>query len=276
MNKLITTIAATASLAVASAALPATANAGAVLDKVLQTKTLTAAVGTDWGKMAFLNDKHELDGYDIEVVKSIAKGLGVQAKFVTPSWDVVAAGKWEGRWDMTTWMTPTKARAEKFDFPAVYINDEVLGAVHKDSKVTKLSELEGKVVGVASGTAAEQYVNHKLAPDWIGANPVEYPFKPGEVKTYASSNVAFDDLRLGDGVRLDAVLGDGSLVQDAIKAGYPLKEVGVAFDTPAAIAILPGDKQLSDKIAAIVQGMKEDGSLSKLSIKWFGVDRSAK
>ncbi|MER9191514.1 transporter substrate-binding domain-containing protein [Mesorhizobium australicum] len=274
MNKLMTIIAAATSLAVASVALSANANAGEVLDRVLKTKKLTVAVGTDWGKMAFLNAQHQLDGYDIDVVKSISKSLGVEANFVTPSWDVIAAGKWRGRWDMTTWMTPTKARTEKFDFPAVYIKDEVLGAVHKDSKITKLSELEGKVVAVGAGTAAEQYVKHKLAPDWIGAKPIEYQFTPGEVKTYKSSNVAFDDLRLGDGVRLDAVVGDGSLVEDAIKAGYPLKVIGVAFSSPAALAVERGDKEFNDKIAAAIQSMKDDGSLSKLSIKWFGVDHT--
>ncbi|MER9567493.1 transporter substrate-binding domain-containing protein, partial [Mesorhizobium sp. M0571] len=272
MNKLVRTIAVAASLAAASLALPATANAGEVLDRVLKTKTLTVAVGTDWGKMAFLNDQHQLDGFDIDVVKSVAKSLGVEANFVTPSWDVIAAGKWQGRWDMTTWMTPTKARAEKFDFPAIYIENSVVGVVHKDSKITKLSELEGKVVGVAAGDSAEQYVNHKLAADWIGAEPIEYQFTPGQVKTYATSKIAFDDLRLGDGVRLDGALSDDSGVEDAISAGYPLKAIGVAFSTPASLAVAPGDKEFNDKIAAAIQSMKDDGSLSKLSIKWFGVD----
>ncbi|MER9567353.1 transporter substrate-binding domain-containing protein [Mesorhizobium sp. M0571] len=273
MNKLVRAIAVAASLAAASLALLATANAGATLDRVLKTKTLTVAVGTNWGKMSFLNDQHQFEGFDIDVTKRIAESLGVQAKYVTPNWDIIAAGKWQGRWDMTTWMTPTKARAEKFDFPALYINDDAVGVVHKDSKITKLSELEGKVVGAAAGTTGELYLNHKLAADWIGAKPIEYQFTPGQVKTYSGVS-SFDDLRLGDGVRLDGVLADASGAEDALKAGYPFKVIGVAYSMPTALAVERGDKEFNDKIAAAIQSMKDDGSLSKLSIKWFGVDHS--
>ncbi|WP_210328543.1 transporter substrate-binding domain-containing protein [Mesorhizobium amorphae] len=92
----------------------------APLDRVLATKTLTVAVGTDWGKMSFLNDKHELDGSDVDIANAIAKYLGVKAKFVTPAWVFITAGEWEGRWDMAMGqLTPTKARAEKLSFPVV-------------------------------------------------------------------------------------------------------------------------------------------------------------
>ncbi|MGX9181627.1 transporter substrate-binding domain-containing protein, partial [Mesorhizobium sp. BHbdii] len=276
MNKLVTMMAAAASIAIGSVASATTANAGGVLDKVLATKTLKVAAGTDWGKMSFLNDKRELDGYDIDVAKGIAEHLGVQVEFVTPGWDVIAAGRWQGRWDMALGqMVPTKARAEKFAFPAFYIYGVAVAVVHKDSKATKLSDLDGKVVGATANTTSEFYARHNLTPDWIDAKPIEYQFKPGEVKTYDSTNVALDDLRLGDGVRLDAVVTDKTLAVNAIDAGYPLKEIGGAlFSYPGAIAIEPGDKEFSDKIAVAIKSMRDDGTLSKLSMKWYGVDYS--
>ncbi|MER8912164.1 transporter substrate-binding domain-containing protein [Mesorhizobium sp. M0854] len=273
MNKFMAIIAAAGSLAGASMSSTTAASAGEVLDKVLGTKTLTVAVGTDWGEMSFLNDKHELDGYGVAVAKAVAERLGVQAQFVTPGWDVIVASNWQARWDLAMYMTPTKARAEKFDFPAVYFYEPVLAAAHKNSQATKLSDLGGKVVGVASNTAGESYVNRTLKPDWIGAQPVQFQFDPGEVKTYASTNIALDDLRLGDGVRLDAVLSSGPILRGAIKSGYPLKELdGIAFYAPSAIVAQRDDKEFSDKIAAAVQSMRDGGTLSQLSIKWYGVD----
>ncbi|MER8465668.1 transporter substrate-binding domain-containing protein [Mesorhizobium sp. M1396] len=273
MIKLMSIFAAAASLAAASLAHPASANAGPVLDKVLATKTLKVAIGTDWGKLSFLNDKHELDGFGVEVSKGIAQRLGAQVQFVTPSWDVIAAGKWEGRWDMTIQMTPTNARAEKFDFPVEYFWAPTVAVVHKDSKATTLSDLDGKVVGVAANTDSAFYVSHKLTPDWKGAKPIQYQFTPGEVKTYESTNVAFDDLRLGNGVRLDAVVTDKTIALNAIEAGYPLKLLGGnLYSSPGAVAIEPGDKEFSSKIAAAIKDMNDDGTLSKLSIKWYGVD----
>ncbi|EPE94019.1 transporter substrate-binding domain-containing protein [Rhizobium grahamii] len=274
MKKIIKTIAAAASLTVASAAFSGAAWAGEVLDRVLSSKTLTLAVGPDWGPISHLDEKHELVGYDVDISREIAKFLGVEAKFVTPGWDIMTAGKWQGRWDIAMGqMVPTKPRAEIFDFPAVYIWGPNVAVVHKNSKATKPADLEGKVVGTSGGTSADAYANHNLVPAWQGASPVEYQFKPGQIKAYQSTNIAFDDLRLGDGVRLDGVLTDDTLARDAIKAGYPMKILEPAlFSAPGAIAILKGDKEFDDKIAAAIKELKDNGTLSKLSIKWYGVD----
>lgn len=273
MKDLITSLAA-ASLAVVTAASSNEANAGEVLDRVLATKTLTVAVGADWGAMSHMNDKHEIDGDDVDVAKGIAKLLGVEVKFVTPGWDIIAAGKWQGRWDLAMGqMTPTHARAEKFDL-VTYFYGPTVAIVHRDSKATKLSDLEGKVVGVGSGTAAESYANHTFKAEWIDAKPIEYEFTPGEVKTYGSTNIAFDDLRLGDGVRLDAVLGDDTIAREAMKAGYPIKVVGALFSAPGAIAIEKGDAEFYNKVSASVKSMMEDGTRAKQTVKWFGMDYS--
>ncbi|WP_245452077.1 transporter substrate-binding domain-containing protein [Mesorhizobium waimense] len=245
-----------------------------MLDKVLESKTLTVAVGTDWGPVSRLNEKHQLEGYDVDIAKHIAKSLGVEVKFVTPGWDIITAGKWEGRWDIAMGqMTPTAARAEKFDFPAIYFYEQVFAVVQNDSKATKLADLDAKTVGVTANTTYESYANHALTADWKGGTPVTYQFKPGAVKTYASTNVAFDDLRLGDGVRLNAVITDGTSANNAISAGYPIKLLGdPLYAAPGAIAVLHGDKEFSGKIAEAIQKMKENGSLPKLSLKWYGVD----
>ncbi|RFB86076.1 amino acid ABC transporter substrate-binding protein [Rhizobium leguminosarum bv. trifolii] len=274
MNQIIATLAAAASYALASVALSTSSYAGEVLDRVLATKTLTVAVGTDWGPISHLDEKHELVGIDVDVAKGIAKYLGVEIKFITPGWDIIAAGKWQGRWDLAMGqMIPTKARAEIFDFPSLYLWGPNVAVVHKDSKAAKPADLEGKVIGVPSGTGAEAYANHNYLPGWENAKPVEYQFKPGQVKTYTSTNIALDDLRLGDGVRIQAVLTDDSIARDAIKAGYPLKILEPAlFSAPGAIAILPGDKEYHDKVAAAVKEMKDNGTLAELSIKWYGID----
>ncbi|ESW94409.1 amino acid ABC transporter substrate-binding protein [Mesorhizobium sp. LSJC268A00] len=277
MNKFVTMIAVAASTAVASVALSVNANAGAVLDRVLATKTLTVAAFTNWGRNSFLNDKHEFDGYDIDVAKGVAKYLGVQTKFVTPAWDIIVAGTWQGRWDLALGqMTPTQARAEKFDFPAVYSYTREVAVVHKDSKATKPSDLDGKVVGVPAGDTAESYANHNYTPDWIGAEPVQYKFTPGEVRTYSGDGISpYDDLRLGDGVRLDAVIHDEPTALDAIKAGSPFRVLGEPlFSAPGALVIEKGDKAFSDKIAAAIKTLRDDGTLSRLSMKWYGVDIS--
>lgn len=276
MNTLNTIISTVASLALGIFSATST-HAGEVLDRVLSTKTLTVAVGTDWGKMSYLDGNHELVGSDIDLAKAVADRLGAKIKFVTPGWDVITAGKWEGRWDMSLGqMTPTKARAEKFSFPAIYFFSPGSAVVHNDSKSTELSDLNDKRIGVFANSTFEEYANGNFQPEWIGAKPIQYVFKAGEVKAYASGNInPLDDLRLGNGVRLDAVLWDTLKLKKAIEDGYPLKILpGTLFTAPASIAVLHGDKEFSDKITEIVNSMRADGTLSELTIKWYGADYS--
>jgi len=42
---------------------------------------------------SFLNEQNQLDGFDVDVAKAVAKRLGVKLKLEPPSWDVIAAGR---------------------------------------------------------------------------------------------------------------------------------------------------------------------------------------
>ena len=272
MKRPLTINAFAAALAVSLAAVPA--QAGEVLDRVLAAKNLKVATDASWAPQSFMNDKNEMDGFDVDIAKEIGKHLGVSVEFVTPGWDIITAGNWQGRWDMHVGsMTPTKKRAEIFDFPAVYYYTPAAVAVHKDSKAEKLADLDGKVIGATATSTFDAYANHDLTLDAAGAPSFTYEFKAGEVKSYANSTTAFDDLRLGDGARLDAVVSSLPSILDAEKAGYPIKQLGKpVFFEPLAVAIEHGDKELGEKIAEAVEAMKADGTLSKLSVKWYGVD----
>ena len=226
-----------ASLAFALATLPA--YAGAVLDRVVAAGTLKVATDANWAPQSFLNSNNELDGFDVDVAKEIGKRIGVKVEFVTPGWDIITAGNWVGRWDMHVGsMTPTKKRAEIFDFPAVYYYTPAAVAVHKDSKASSLSDLDGKVVGATTTSTFEAYAKKDLTLDAAGAPPFEYKLNPKEVHSYENSTTAFDDLRIGDGVRIDAVVSSLPSILDAVKAGYPIKQIGdPVFYEPLAVAM---------------------------------------
>ena len=106
--------------------------------------------------------------------------------------------------------------------------------------------------------------------------PVAYDVQTKKMKTYAGSLGPLDDLRLGDGVRLDGILTQRSTLEAAIKKNYPLRAVdnGVVFYEPLAIATDKGDAELKAKLGEIIGAMHKDGTLTKLSTKWYGVDYS--
>jgi len=259
-------------LAMALAATPVLA--GETLDRVMKSKTLTMSSDAEYPPQSFLNDANQMDGFDVDVGKEIAKRMGAELKIVTPPWDIITAGSWGGRWDMSVGsMTPTKKRAEVLNFPAVYYYTPAAFAVHKDSKINSLADINGKVVGTCGGCTYDAYLNKDLVIDAEGTPPFTYEVTAGEIKTYETDTNAFDDLRLGDGVRLDAAFSALPTIQEAIKSGYPLKVVGKpAFYEPLSVATDKGDAEFDAKITEIVKAMKDDGTLKALSEKWYGVD----
>jgi len=266
-----------ARIALAAAALSllaASAIAGETLDRVMANKKLVMSSDPEYPPQSFLNDKNEMDGFDVEVGREIAKRMGVELEIITPSWDIITAGNWAGRWDMSVGsMTPTAERAKVLDFPAIYYYVPAAFAVHNDSKVATVDELNGKIIGVCGGCTYDNYLDGNLVIDAVGAPPFEYKVKAGEKKTYDTDTSAFDDLRIGDGKRLDAVMSAMPTLMEAIKNGYPMKIVGEpAFYEPLSVATDKGDPEFDAKITEIVNAMHADGTLTALSQKWYGVD----
>ena len=242
----------------------------------MSSKVLKVATDANWAPQSFLNDNNEMDGFDVDVAKEVAKRLGAKAEFVTPSWDIITAGNWNGRWDLSVGsMTPTKSRAKILAFPGVYYYTPASIAVHKDSPFKQISDLNGKKVGAGTATTFELYLQHDLQIDAEGVPAFEYQLK-AENKSYKDSTAAMDDLRLGDGVRLNGMVGSLPAILKGIEAKYPLRILGEpVFYEPLALAIDKGDKEFNDKLAGILAAMKSDGTLSKLSLKWYKIDYSS-
>jgi len=253
---------------------PFAAQAGETLDRVMSTKVLTMSSDPAYPPQSFLNDKNEMAGFDVDVGREIAKRMGAKLKIVTPSWEIITAGNWGGRWDMSVGsMTPTAERAKVLSFPAIYYYTPASFAVHKDSKISSVADLNGKKIGVCGGCTYEAYLKKDLTIDAEGAPAFDYKVTPGEIRLYETDTNTFDDLRLGDGVRLDAILSALPTIEEAIKNGYAMKVVGKpVFYEPLAVAVGKDDPEFSAKIAEIVKAMHADGTLSKLSQTWYGAD----
>lgn len=265
---------ATATIALGMALNGGLAYAGEALDRVKSAGMLTVASDANWAPQSFLNDKNEMDGFDIDVAREIAKRMEVGVEFVTPAWDIITAGNWHGRWDISVGsMTPTKSRAEVLSFPGVYYYTPASVAVHSDSAATAIADLNGKTMGACTSCTFELYLQKDLTIDAVGVPGFDYQITAGKMKSYKDSAATMDDLRLGDGVRLDGLVGSLPAILEAIDNGYPFKVLGdPVFFEPLSVAIDIGDAEFTELLAGIVADMHADGTLSALSIKWFGTD----
>ncbi|THV16740.1 transporter substrate-binding domain-containing protein [Rhizobium rhizophilum] len=274
MKKFITGLA----LGAAALAMATAAHAGATLDRVMEKKAMVVATNSGWPPQSYLDDSNEMVGFDIDVSKEIAKRLGVEVSFETPDWATLTGGRWQGRYDLGVGsVTPTKARAQVIDFVGIYYFSPYVYVLHKDSTAQSVEDLKGKIIGVETATTSEDFINRRLEIDAPGLPPVEYKLEPGEVRTFADSMLPFDDLRLGPGVRLDAVIAPEQTALNAIKNGYPLRilEGDYAFREPLVVIAEKVDPEWTAKVGGIIEEMKKDGTLSSLTTKWYGKDYSA-
>ena len=246
-------------------------------DRASAHPELKIATNGSWRPQSFLDDHNQLVGFDIDVSREIARRLGRTAKFDTPDFATMTGGHWHGRWDLAVGsVTPTAARAQVVDFAGVYYYSPYVFAVHRDSAARTFEELNGKKIGVETGTTSEDYIRRRLRIDAPGVPPVKYRVTPGTVRTYADSTMPLDDLRLGDGVRLDAVVAPEQTVLGAIKSGYPIKIMpgGYAFREPLTVVTDKGSPQWTARVRGIIADMKADGTLRTLTTKWYGRDYS--
>ncbi|MBK5567005.1 transporter substrate-binding domain-containing protein [Ensifer sp. SSB1] len=262
----------------AALALATAAQAGETLDRVMSKKAMVVATNSGWPPQSYLDDSNQLVGFDIDVSREIGKRLGVEVSFETPEWATLTGGRWQGRYDVGVGsVTPTKSRAQVIDFAGIYYYSPYVYVVHKDSKAKAVTDLNGKVIGVETATTSEDFIRRQLEIDAPGLPPIEYKLEPGEIRTFADSMLPFDDLRLGDGVRLDAVIAPEQTALNAIKNGYPLKvlEGEYAFKEPLVVIAEKNDAEWTKKVGDLIAEMKKDGTLAGFTTKWYGKDYSA-
>lgn len=218
----------------------------------------------------------EFTGFDIETAVEIAKRLGVEPCFVTPDWTLITGGNWADRWDISVGsMTITPERMEKLYFSQPYYTTPAALFVHKDNTTyTTPADLSGKRVGGCSGCTYEFYLDGTLS---IPGETIDFVIKDAQFVGYETDLPALQDLALGDGVRLDAVLTAQPTGLGAIKDGLPIKQLGepvyfeylaAAFDKGSSL----DTKSFQAKVNEIIRAMHADGTLKRLSEKYYGID----
>ncbi len=133
----------------------------------------------------------EYSGMEIDIAAMIAEYLGVEVEYTT----VTAATRGElldsGDIDcVLATFTITEERKESWDFTTPYYTDHVTVLVQNDSGITSLADLEGKVVGVSSGsTSARSVVEACIDAGLIDADASGYDaetFDPATWTTFVS------------------------------------------------------------------------------------------
>jgi len=226
------------------------------LSDIKKSGILNAGVKYDFKPFGFKNENNALVGFDIDLLKYIAKDLGVEVKFqqVTSKTRIpLVAG---GQIDIAAAsMTHKVERDDTIDFTISYFFDGQSILVRKASKALEAKDFSGKKVGVIQGaTSGENF--KKIVPDV-------------KLKTYQEYPGAVKDLMRG---QIDAITTDLVWCSTQAKDSHgKLKVIGGTLSIePYGMGIAENESNLRDAINFAIQKSVQDKTYIKLYNKWFG------
>lgn len=219
----------------------------------------------------YYDDSNTLTGFEIDILKEIDARLDdVSFDYTTTEFQSLFAGLDGGQFDLIlNNITDKPERREKYLFSenAYYYNHTVIATREDTTNIQTLDDLAGVTIPVGPGTATDLFLK-----SYNEANPDKQI-----VVEYVEGDAAPNILALYEG-RYDAVIYSESYL-DAVQKeyGYTFNRYSIPqeaeIQNPAVyILFRQGDTDLQGKIDSAISAMKDDGTLSELSIKYFGKD----
>ena len=248
---------ATAAAILGAAGYATPAGAQSTLDAIKARGVLLGGVKYDTPPFGFVDQNNQVVGFDVDLVREIARAAGVKAELVkvtsptripmlvSGNVDIVAAS-----------MTHTPDREKTIDFSITYYTGAQTLLVPDRSPIAGLKDLEGKTVAVQQGTTLEKNLA-ALAP---GAKVL--PFRD-----YTGAWLA---VRQG---RADALTGSYDIMRGFLKGAPGFKIVGEKFSVePFGIGIRKGDAGMRDFVNKALRDLWASRRYHELYRKWFEVD----
>ena len=236
--------------------------AGDLLVQIQEKSEIVIAMEGTWAPWTYHDENDELVGYDVEVGKAIAEKLGVTATFVEGEWDGLLAGLDAGRYDiMVNGVGVTPERQEKYDFTTPYAYNRTAVIVRGDyDEISSMEDLNGKkTANTISSTYAEQAEAYGATVTGVDdLNQTIELLLAGRIDATLNAEVVFADYQKA---HPDANIKIAAYSDDVERVAIPVRK---GTDTAT----------LLDAINQALAELDADGTLSALSVKYFGTDIS--
>lgn len=233
-----------------------------LLKTIQERGTIIVGLEGDWAPWSYVDENDELTGYDVEVAKAIADKLGVEIQIVPGEWDGLFAGMDAGRYDMVVnGVEVTEERADKYDFstPYAYIRTALIVKGDNDS-IKTFEDLKGKKT---ANSIASTYMNlaESYGATCYGVSTLDETLTmvlQGRVDATLNAIVSFTDYMAQ---HPDSNLKVVATTEEASNVAIPMRK---------------GDEtaSLREAVNKAIDELREDGTLSKLSTRFFGEDIS--
>lgn len=229
---------------------------GSKLDLIKESGKLVMGTSADYPPYEFhaiIDGQDQIVGFDVEFAKKIAEGLGVELEIQDMSFDAVLTGVQNGLIDIgVAGINPKPDRDKTIDFSDIYFVSQycVLTSADSVSEYTQTSDLNGKAIGVQTGTVQEGLVADHLEP----GNVVSLP-KVTELIMQLKSGMI-------DAIVLEVPVANSYMNANpdiAIVEGIDFKEF--ELEGGSAVAIGEGEKELQEAINEIIKELLESDQI---------------
>lgn len=229
------------------------------LSKIQEKKELVLGLDASFPPMGFTDKDQNIIGFDIDLAKEVAKRMDVKLKLQPINWDSKEQELDTGNIDcIWNGLTYSEERAEKMLCSTPYMENHQVLVLPVNSKIKSLADVKKQSVGVQKGSTAADAVD-----------------KTDELKDA-------DIVLMSDNVQILNDLGNGlqaAVMDEVVAKYYTAKDEGkykvLAADLATedyVIGFRKDDKALCKEVENQLKEMAKDGSLAKISKKWFNED----
>lgn len=205
-----------------------------------------------------------VEGFQIDLFTEVAKRMKREIVIDSASFSGLIPAMNAGRYDfLAAPVTVTKERTESLLFTEGYLFTEYQLLIRKGSPQVKgLDELKGKVISVNKGSAYDS---------WARANAEKYGYEVQSFDTNTDAIQAVIAGRAYANLAGNTVLAWAAKRNPQVELSFALKETRAHWGAPFPKASV----DLRNQVEEVLECMKLDGTVAKLSEKWFGVAPAA-
>ena len=228
---------------------------------------LVVATNAYFPPFEYKDEKGKIVGWDMDIAAALAEKLGVKLVIKNMEFDSVLLAPNANKAHISmAGISYSEKRDETLDFTQGVFNSTQVIIVTNDSTIKDPFDLEGKTVGVQSGTVGQSLA--EMDPDWAGEGDDVCLAAPKTVKKFSTGAEAVLDLVKGG---VDAVIIDKYPAENFVKnnEGVKIAEEPV-FEDEYAFAVQEGNKELVEWLNKAIEEMKADGTMDEINKKYFG------
>lgn len=243
-------------------------SAASNLDKIRSAGVLKVGCKTDVPNFSLQNTSSgEYEGFEDDLAYAIAGDIfGVsadeaKAKKLVSFAGVIAKTRGplleSGNLDLViATFTITPARKETYNFSTPYYTDAVGLLVNKDAGISSITDLDGKIVGVAQSSTTKEGFRKYVAEKSLSVNPTfqEFDGYPALAQALATHQI---DCFSVDRAILSGYVNDSNMM---LPDRFAEQDYGVASAKEKT--------DLAEEVEKVVTKMLSDGSMDALKAKW--------